>query len=78
MKYLSLFLILCMLFSGCTAAAPGTADTTTDVPIADTTLPEPTVSGPDYPVPPELLPTGEDSTAPAPEIGPEGLPTPTL
>lgn len=74
MKHLAIILALCLLLAGCAAAAEGTTPQSTPMQQSETTVPET-----DYPVPPETPPpTGTDSTAPAPEIGPEGLPTPTL
>ena len=74
MRYFAILLTFCLLLSGCVAAPEGT--TTQSTPMQQT---EPSVPETDYPVPPETSPsTGTDSTAPAPEEGPEGLPTPVL
>ena len=79
MKYFAMILCICLLLAGC--AAPATPAGTTDAPIADTEPPlyiiDPTASSPEDVTIPEI-PTGTDSTGPAPEIGPEGLPTPAL
>ena len=75
MRYIiAVLLAFCLLLGGCTAAPEGTPPHST--PMQQT---EPSVPETDYPVPPETPPpTGTDSTAPAPEEGPEGLPTPVL
>lgn len=77
MRYITaVFLALCLL-SGCAAVPEGTAPQSTPSQQTETTAPS--VPQTDYPVPPETqMPTGTDSTAPAPEEGPEGLPTPAL
>lgn len=75
MKYLAILLCICLLLGGCAAkpeAAPQQTSPTGQI-TPDCMLP-PDTTAPDYPEPP----TGTDSTAPAPEIGPEGLPTPAL
>ena len=74
MKYLAIMLILCVMLSGCTATAENTQPQKTPTQQGETTAPQtdPTVS-PETPPP-----TGEDSSNPSPEIGPEGLPTPSL
>ena len=75
MKYLAILLCLCLLLSGCAPQADQEPQTTnlTEQITPDCELP-PDTTAPDFPEPP----TGTDSTAPAPEIGPEGLPTPAL
>lgn len=74
MKYFAILMALCLLLGGCAAVPEGTVPQST--PMQQT---EPSIPEVDCPVPPETPPpTGTDSTAPAPEIGPEGLPTPTL
>ena len=77
MKYLAILLCICLLLGGCTAPAmpPETTEGTTEAPLYIIDPSAPPDSTPD-PIP--EIPTGTDSTAPAPEIGPEGLPTPTL
>lgn len=70
MKYI-IAIVLCMslLLCGCTAT----------IPFDENTPPQETVTQPQKDTTPETPPpTGTDSTGPAPEIGPEGLPTPTL
>ena len=76
MKYFAIILVLCLLLGGCAAQQvpesqpvnpPGSYGQSQ--PFTDTT--------PANPTPPEI-PTGENSDAPAPEEGPEGLPTPAL
>lgn len=75
MKYLTILLCLCLLLGGCAPQAdPEPQKTNPSEQITpDCELP-PDTTVPDFPEPP----TGTDSTAPAPEIGPEGLPTPDL
>lgn len=88
MKYLAIVLCICLLLSGCVAKpepAPQKTSPTEQV-IPDCELPpESTEPEADDLTPPPPYcdtvpepPTGTDSTAPAPEIGPEGLPTPAL
>lgn len=76
MKYFAAILVLCFLLGGCTAQEIPESQRT-DPPVFQEEAP-PTEDAPEYPVPPEERPTGENSDAPAPEEGPEGLPTPAL
>lgn len=76
MRYFAIILIICLLLGGCTAVPEGTVPQST--PMQQTEPTDPSVPEVDYPVPPETLPTGTNSTEPPPAIGPEGLPTPTL
>ena len=72
MKYLAVLLCLCLLLGGCSAPAQPTETTKAPLYIIDPSEPSAgDVTSPE-------IPTGTDSTAPAPEIGPEGLPTPEL
>ena len=71
MKYFATLLCFCLLLAGC--AAPAKPGETTTAPLYEIDLP----TAPEDVILPEI-PTGTDSTAPAPEIGPEGLPTPAL
>lgn len=74
--FIAILLILCLL-AGCAAVPEGTTPQST--PMQQNEPTDPSVPEVDYPVPPETPPpTGTDSTGPAPEIGPEGLPTPAL
>ena len=83
MKHFIMILCLCLALCGCAGPAEPTAPTGA-VNIPSTNSPEPTESSPENLVPPPPvdtppeIPTGTDSTAPAPEIGPEGLPTPSV
>lgn len=61
---IALLLTVSLLLSGCTAFLPSVESSATFS----------QKDAVDHPLPP----TGTDSTTPAPEIGPEGLPTPTL
>ena len=72
MKYLAVLLCICLLLCGCSAPAAPTE--TTEAPLYVIDPSEPSAEDVTFPE----IPTGTDSTAPAPEIGPEGLPTPTL
>ena len=72
MKYLAVLLCLCFLLGGCSAPAAPTE--TTEAPLYVIDPSEPSAEDMTFPE----IPTGTDSTAPAPEIGPEGLPTPAL
>ncbi len=73
MRYFAAILLMLCLLGGCAAVPEGTTPQSTPMQQGETT---PEI---DCPVPPETPPpTGTDSTAPAPEIGPEGLPTPAL
>ena len=74
MKYFTIILALCLLLCGC--AAQQEAQPTN--PPGSYGQSQPSTPETEYPVPPEELPTGENSDAPAPEEGPEGLPTPAL
>ena len=77
MKYFAIILAFCLLLGGC-AAQDVPERQQADLPVFQEEVPPTTESIPEYPVPPEELPTGENSDAPAPEEGPEGLPTPAL
>ena len=72
MKYLAILLCMCLLLGGCAAAVEPAQTTEAPLYIIDPSIP----STEDVTFP--EIPTGTDSTAPAPEIGPEGLPTPAL
>ena len=72
MKYLAVLLSVCLLLGGCTAPAAPTETTEAPLYVID-----PSTPATELRTFPEI-PTGTDSTAPAPEIGPEGLPTPAL
>ena len=77
MKYFAIILARCMLLSGC--AAQQIPESQPINPPGSYGQSQPfTDDATEYPVPPEELPTGENSDAPAPEEGPEGLPTPAL
>lgn len=87
MKYLAILLCMCLLLGGCAAQPePAPQKTTPTEQITPDCLlpPEPSESAPENLVdPPPVedvpkIPSGTDSTGPAPEIGPEGLPTPEL
>ena len=74
MKYFAIILALCMLLGGC--AAQQIPESQPINPPGSYGQSQPfTDDATEYPVPPEELPTGENSDAPAPEEGPEGLPT---
>ena len=72
MKYLAALLCTCLLLGGC--ATPTEPTETTEAPLYIIDPSEPSAEDVTSPE----IPTGTDSTAPAPEIGPEGLPTPAL
>lgn len=74
MKYFAIILALCLLLGGC-AATQENPDTQQNLPsIFVESVPESETDPFTHPEPP----TGENSDAPAPEEGPEGLPTPAL
>ena len=77
MRYFVAILLMLCLLGGCAAVPEDTTPQSTPMQQVEPT--DPSVPEVDYPVPPETQPpTGPDSTGPAPEIGPEGLPTPAL
>lgn len=77
MRYIIVILLVVCLLGGCAAAPEATTPQSAPTQQSDPT--DPTISQTDYPVPPDTQPpTGPNSTGPAPEIGPEGLPTPAL
>ena len=76
MKHFAIILALCLLLSGC--AAQQITESQPTNPPGSYGQSQPSTPETEYPVPPEELPTGENSDAPAPEEGPEGLPTPVL
>lgn len=76
MKCFAIVLVLCMLLCGC-AAQQNAESQPVNPPESYGHSQPPADTVPEYPTPPQM-PTGENSDAPAPEEGPEGLPTPAL
>lgn len=74
MKYFPIILALCILLCGCATTQETPDAQRTGPSIFADSVPEKETEPSTHPEPP----TGENSDAPAPEEGPEGLPTPAL